>query len=169
MVDSHSLIFKPLQIPEAILPKYVQGYNMPRDPEKLLPWDYVSNKMFSAEFYWITSISANGIPHSVPVWGIWFENRVFFDGSPKTKWVQNIQKNSKISVHLPSPREVCIIEGSAVILGDNDLSKEQWNILDTAHQKKYNKLYGSPYIYVNPSKIIAWDTSTYEHMTVWDF
>ena len=98
---------------------------MPRDPEKLLKWDYVSNKMFSAEFYWVTSISTNGFPHSVPLWGIWLENRVFFDGNPHTKWVQNILKNPKISVHLPSPNEVCLIEGTAMVLSDNDLSKEQ--------------------------------------------
>lgn len=42
--------------------------------------------MSETEFYWISSVSKDGIPHAVPVWGIWFENRKFFDGSPKTKW-----------------------------------------------------------------------------------
>ncbi len=164
-----NFIFKPLNIPDSDLPKYIQGYNMPRTKDMLLQWEFVTKVVSLSEFYWLATTDSTGNPHTVPLWGIWYENRMFFDGNPQTKWIRNLKKNPHVVVHLPSPREVCIIEGQIVILADNDLSKEQWQILDEVHKEKYGKIFGSPYIYVNPSKILAWDTPDFKHMTRWIF
>ena len=169
MVNNSRIFFETLKVPPPNLPKYVQGYNMPRTKDKLLSWNFVSKTMLESEYYCIASIDSKRYPHTVPVWGIWFENRVFFDGNPQTKWIRNLKANPKVSVHVPSPNQVCIIEGNAIILGDTDLTKEEWDILDQTHRIKYNKLFGSPFIYVNPLKILAWDAPEFKRMTIWAF
>ena len=153
-------IFDPLNISTPSLPKYVQGYNMPRTRDKLLSWDFVSKTMFNSEFYRIATIDSKGYPHTVPVCGIWFENRVFFDGNSQTKWIRNLKSNPKVSVHIPSASQVVKIEGIVKILGNTELTKEEWQALDQAYRDKHNEFFDSTFIYVIPSKILAWDTHT---------
>lgn len=169
MTNNSKTLFNPLVIPQPSLPRYVQGYSMPKTENKLLSWSFVDNTLYRSNFYWLATIDNKGLPHTVPLWGIWFENRVFFDGHPQTKWIRNLMANNHVSVHVPSPEQVCIIEGKAVIIDDNDLTKEEWDVLDQTYVKKYDQLVGSPYIYIEPNKILVWDTSTFEHMTIWNF
>ena len=169
MTDLHTPFFNPIKIPEASLPKYIEGYKLPVTLKNSLTWEYFSNKMDESQYYWVNTVNKFNEPHSVPVWGIWFENRLLCDGSPKTKWVRNMIKNPKVVVHIPSPTEVCMVEGKTRIIDDDELTKEMWDILDSVFRKKYGQLFGSPYIMVEPSKVLAWDTPTLERMTIWQF
>ena len=157
-----------IEIPSPSLPRYIEGYKMPTLKEKLLDWRFVEEILLNSNFYWLTTINEHGTPHSRPLCGIYYEKRLFFDGKPETRWIQNLLKNPKVNVHVPSPEEVCIVEGTAHMLGDNDIEKETWDILDDTYKRKYNEFFASPYIYVEPIKILAWDTSTFERMTVFN-
>ena len=55
------------------------------------------------------------------------------------------------------------------MLCDNDIEKEMWDILDSIYKNKYKKFFASPYIYVEPRKILSWDTPTFDRMTVFNF
>ena len=163
-------MLKPLTIPTPQPVKKVPGYEMSETSDHLLEWQFVVEQMQAAENYWIACINGNGAPHVVPLWGIWFENRVHFDGSPETGWAKNLFANGEIAVHLPSADQVVIINGYAQTLGDDEFTESEWALLDGHYQKKYGKYNleaGSPYWYVQPSKVIAWkDMQT---MTRWIF
>jgi hypothetical protein len=140
---------------------------MPETSEHLLDWQFVAEEMSKAEHYWIACVNGRNAPHVAPLWGIWFENRIHFDGSPQTGWAKNLKVNGQIAVHLPSGEQVIIVEGSATTLEDDELSSEEWALLDGIYQKKYGVKEGSPYWYVQPSKVLAWkDMQT---MTRWIF
>lgn len=162
-------MLKTILIPEATPARKVTGYQMPETKENLLSWDFVSGQMAQSRHYWISTVFPDGRPHVVPVWGIWHENRLLFEGSIQTGWGQNILKNPHIAVHLPDPVKVVIIEGTAHIIQDGELDQNTWNILDTTFQSKYQVDHGSPYIYVQPKRVLAWDGEILSTMTRWVF
>ncbi|MHA2252467.1 MAG: pyridoxamine 5'-phosphate oxidase family protein [Candidatus Kariarchaeaceae archaeon] len=169
MESNEPMKLKKLSIPSPITPRSIDGYNLPKSTESLLNWKFVGDQMMEAKYYWIVTTNKSGVPHSVPIWGLWFENRIFFGGSPKTKWVNNIKTNPLISVHLQSAEQVCIIKGKAIILEDEDIDEDTWNILDKRYEHKYQQFHGSPYIYLEPTKVLAWNSEKLDTMTIWDF
>ena len=115
---------KEIIIPTATPARKVKGYRMPETNEYLVSWDFVSEQMSNSRHYWISTVFQDGRPHVVPVWGIWFKNRVHFQGSLQTAWGQNILKNPNIAVHLPDADKVVIIEGTAHIIEDDEIDSE---------------------------------------------
>lgn len=158
-----------LVIPVPQPPREIPNYHLPTTTENLLTWDFVVEKMTPAEFYWLNTASPAGEPHSAPVWGIWYKNRVHFDGSPKTLWARHLIKNPHIAVHLPDAQSVVMIEGQARIIEDNEIDSATWDELDTLYRTKYRINHGSPYWVVYPRKVLAWDTADLKRMTRWIF
>ena len=163
------MLLNDLVIPDPVLPQNPAGYELPTSTSDLLTWDYVDKRMSEAMYYWIATSDATGQPHTVPLWGIWYKNRVHFDGSPKTRWARNLIQNPKIAVHVPHATEVVIIEGRAQIIEDDDIDDATWDILDNTYRTKYETNEGSPYWVVMPQKVIAWDAQKLDHMTRWLF
>ena len=158
-----------LTIPKAQPVKKIPGYKMPEDERGLLSWDFVAEQMNQSRYYWLNTTLADGRPHAVPVWGIWHENRVYFDGSYKTAWSINLTRDPRIAVHLPDGNQVVMIEGIAHMIGDDEIDKATWATLDTTYQRKYNVAQGSPYWVVFPHKVLAWDNANLQSMTRWIF
>lgn len=158
-----------LKIPKAQPAKKVPGYEMPEDEENLLDWSFVAERMAEAEYYWLGAVNQVGGPHVVPMWCIWFENRLYFDGSPKTGWAKSLTNNPQIAVHLPDAQKVIIIYGHARIIEDDELTEQEWARLDSVYQTKYNVTEGSPYWFVEPSKVLAWNGGNLHTMTRWIF
>lgn len=157
-----------LVIPESSIPDNIMAYELPKAGDTLLTWDFVVQHMATARNYWISTTSADLSPHAVPVWGIWHENRVYIEGSPKTKWARNLAKNPSILVHTPDAEKVVIIHGRLQILEDDDIDSATWDILDTSYQAKYDTKEGSPYMVVHPHKVLAWNDHI-RTMTRWIF
>jgi general stress protein 26 len=158
-----------IQIPDAIPARKVKGYKMPETKEYLVSWDFVSEQMSQSRHYWISTVFPDGRPHVVPVWGIWFENRLHFEGSLQTAWGKNLLNNPQIAVHLPSADKVVMIEGTAHMIQDDEIDDEMWNLLDSTFRTKYQVEKGSPYIYVKPQRVLAWDGEELTTMTRWLF
>jgi general stress protein 26 len=158
-----------LTIPQPQPPRDIPGYKLPQVNEQLLTWDFVARQADQAKYYWLATVSPSGQPHTVPVWGIWYMDRVHFEGSPQTRWARNLAQNTNIAVHLPDGEQVVIIEGKVQMIGDDELTSEEWNTLDSAYREKYSVLHGSPYYVVHPKKVLAWDTPSLATMTRWVF
>jgi hypothetical protein len=43
--------------------------------------------------------------------GVWVEGRLYFDGSPDTRYARNIAENPAVALHLESGDDVVILEG----------------------------------------------------------
>lgn len=163
------MLLDDLIIPEPELPQNPANYELPTSRSALLNWDFVHKHMSEAMYYWIATVDANGQPHTVPLWGIWYKNRVHFEGHPKTRWARNLIQNPKIAVHIPNAQDVVMIEGRAQIIEDDDIDEATWQILDRTYQAKYDTNEGSPYWFVTPQKVIAWDANGLDRMTRWLF
>lgn len=91
--------------------------------------------MRTARNYWIATASPDGRVSATPVWGVWVEGALFFDGSPQTRRGRNIAANPSIAAHLESGDQVVIIEGEAfeVIQPERSLAAK----LAAAYAAKY--------------------------------
>jgi nitroimidazol reductase NimA-like FMN-containing flavoprotein (pyridoxamine 5'-phosphate oxidase superfamily) len=85
-------------------------------PADLLPWSHALERLEQARIYWIASVRSNGRPHLTPIWGVWLDNVLFFDGSPESRRSRNIAAHPAIAVHVErgnAGKDVVIVEGNA--------------------------------------------------------
>ena len=98
--------------PSASRPKIPAVYGVPSDGD-LLPWSYVTERMTHAKHYWLATVTPSGAPHARPFDGMWIDDRLYFGGSPESKWRRNLGNNPAASVHLEDGEEAIILEGTA--------------------------------------------------------
>ncbi|MCI0397086.1 MAG: pyridoxamine 5'-phosphate oxidase family protein [Chloroflexi bacterium] len=155
-----------MKIPAPGRPYPVEGYGIPQSEEGLLSWEFVSERMARSRNYWVVSVSPDGRPHAVPVWGLWVDDTFYFGGGPQTRWMRNLNDTPYVVVHLESGDEVVIIEGTAEwVTPDPDLGQR----LDKASRAKYKMPGGGgPTWALRPHKVLAWQEYPVS-MTRWVF
>lgn len=94
-------------------PKMPAAYGIPQHHKDLLPWSYVRERMKKAKHYWICTVTADHRPHATPVDGLWIDDRLYFGGSPETRWRRNLEGNPAVNIHLESATELVILRGDA--------------------------------------------------------
>lgn len=97
------------QVGRPLLPT---DYGVPQSTEGLLAWEHVSARLAAAKTYWICTTRPDGRPHATPIWGVFFEGNIYFDGSPETRRGKNLAANPALTVHLESGDDVVIVEGT---------------------------------------------------------
>ena len=129
--------------PRVSRPHFPDGYGTPPGDAGLLPWSFVEERMTQAKNYWVCTAQPDGRPHATPVWGVWVEGRLFFDGSPQTRRGRDIRANPAVSVHLEDGDQVVILEGNALILAgapEPDLAQK----ISRAYCAKYEAMGYAP-------------------------
>ena len=96
-------------------PQVPEGYGIPADgsSDGMLTWEWAEEHLTKAPNYWFATTYPDGRPHTSPVWGVWMDGILYFDGSPETRRMKNIAARPEVSVHLESGDEVVILEGTA--------------------------------------------------------
>jgi len=141
-------------------PYMPKDYGLPKDKKRLLPWSYVVEGMSKAMHYWICTVTPDQYPHATPVDGLWLEDRLYFGGSPETRWQRNLASNPAMQVHLESATELLILRGEAKPL--KGPAKELTVILSKASKEKYGYApkpedYSKAGVYVfRPKIVLAW-------------
>jgi hypothetical protein len=161
--------------PVADRPNLPADYGVPQNTEGILPWSYVVERMETAKNYWVATVDSHSHPHVTPLWGLWLDETLYFDGSPETRRGRNIDGNPAVTVHLEDGDEAVILQGEAeqIIGPDDDLAER----LAEAYRAKYADLGYSPEpdtwdsggLYVlHLHKVLAW-TKFPDTMTRWRF
>lgn len=78
-----------------------------------LTWEFVTERLEESLNYWIATVRPNGRPHCIPIWGVFVDNKLYYDGSPETRHARNIASQPYVSVHLEDGYKVVIFEGLA--------------------------------------------------------
>lgn len=120
-------------------------------------WRAMESRLGRETAVWISTVRHNGRPHTVPVWFIWLDQKLYFATGAQTQKFANLFHNQKISISLPDPNNVLIIEGEAHvsdrstvdILADYFYHKYEWDF-------RYDDSALWRLIEVTPHKIIAW-------------
>ena len=108
-----------------------------------------------AEACWFSSTRPDGRAHLAPIWHVWHEGRIYMVTQAKSVRAHNIAQQSWVSLALPDPINVAIIEGTA------RPAPEQADALQPLFKAKYNWDYNADHEYrliieVTPRKIMAW-------------
>lgn len=156
------------KIPSGTMPHFPQGYILPDGGKEKLPWEYIRQRMQAAKNYWIATAGLDGKPAATPVWGVWLDDRLYFDGSPQTRRGRNIASNPYISVHLESGDEAVMLDGRAEIFAGAP-ERQLAERISTAYCEKYAAAGYAPkpdqwdegglFEFV-PQKVIAWTNFT---------
>ncbi|MEB2287063.1 MAG: DUF2255 family protein [Anaerolineae bacterium] len=145
---------------------HVPGYGIPSEVEGTLPWDHVVERMAQARNYWLATAQLDGVPHAVPVWGVWVAGTLYFGGGPQTRWSRNLAANPRVVVHLDDSEKAVILEGTVTRIADPD--DPLVARLDDAYEAKYAMRHGIPFWVLRPHKAFAW-TRFPDDATRWTF
>jgi pyridoxamine 5'-phosphate oxidase-like protein len=143
-------------------------YPFTDDPAGRLGWDHVETRLTAALNYWLGTANLAAVPHATPVWGVWLDGALYFDGHPQTRWARDLAANPRLTVHLESGDDVVIIEGLAEDLTtDSELAGR----IASAWLDKYGRLAPEPdtrgLFRLRPRSARAWSMSTLEDGTRW--
>jgi hypothetical protein len=94
-------------------PVFPAGYGLPATTEGMLSWSGVEARLVPAIAYWMATVRPDGRPHVVPRWGVWLDDRFWYDGSPETVHARNLAANPACSLHLENGTQAVIVEGES--------------------------------------------------------
>lgn len=107
--------------PHASRPRFPDGYGIPDTDDGLLDWTQVRARLESSTQYWLATVRPDGCPHVVPRWGVWLDDRLYYDGAPSTRHARNLRSNPHCTLNLEDGNQAVIVEGtSAATRADAD-------------------------------------------------
>ncbi|MHB8641534.1 MAG: pyridoxamine 5'-phosphate oxidase family protein [Gaiellaceae bacterium] len=147
-----------------------KGYAFPSEGDQLRDWDEVEARIRDGRFYWLATTLPTGAAHVRPLWGVWVERALYFDGHPLSRWARNIARDGRASFHLEDATNVVIVEGHAEDLQRTDQALGER--IAAAWAAKYGKLVpdaaANGIFRLLPTKARAWSEDLTD-ATVWAF
>jgi hypothetical protein len=122
-------------------PEVPDGYGVTEDGP-YLPWADVEDWLLEATEYWLATTRPDGRPHVVPRWGVWLDDRFWYDGSPQTRHARNLRANPACALHLESGTTVTIIEGES--RPSEPIQGDLGERLSAEYGRKYQRLGYAP-------------------------
>ena len=92
---------------------YIPGYGLEAADTGLLPWSWAAERLERSRSYWLSTVRADGRPHSMPVWGVWLDGALLFSTGAKTRKAQNLERSAHCVVTTEDADEAVIVEGHA--------------------------------------------------------
>ena len=88
------------------------GYGV-EQADAYVAWEAIESWLRTSRHYWVATTRADGRPHVVPRWGVWLDGRFWYDGSPDTLHVRNLERDPRCALHLESGERATIVEGES--------------------------------------------------------
>jgi hypothetical protein len=107
---------------------------------------------------WLATTRSDGRPHLVPVWFVWFEEKIYLSTTAGSQKMVNLDNNRRAAVALPDTADVIIVEGvvnfprgqQIDILAQHFYDKYGWNFLEDDEGDWR-------LVEIVPSKVLAWN------------
>jgi PPOX class probable F420-dependent enzyme len=100
------------------MPDY--GIQGPGEGSGLLPWSWAEERLIASRNYWVTSLWPDGRPHSMPVWGAWDGEALWFSSGRRSRKARNLAADPRCVVTTEDANEPVVIEGSAESARERD-------------------------------------------------
>jgi Pyridoxamine 5'-phosphate oxidase len=146
------------EVPRGVRPDFAPGYGISQDAEGVVEWDWADERLARSRNYWITTVSANGAPHAVPVWGVWLDGALVFGTDPAAVKARNLERDPRVVVHLESGDEVVILHARA-----EPVPAEMGDAVLDAYEAKYGMRMelGDGWFLIRPHRALAWRETDY--------
>jgi nitroimidazol reductase NimA-like FMN-containing flavoprotein (pyridoxamine 5'-phosphate oxidase superfamily) len=92
-----------------------------------LPWSWAAERLATNRNFWVVTVSGDGRPHALPVWGVWDdgEHRFGFSCGPRARKARNLAVNPQAVVMIEDTVECVSIEGRASVV-QHDERQQHW-------------------------------------------
>jgi general stress protein 26 len=120
--------------PRRVRPRFPESWQVPNDPKLWITWTHANEKLEKEQVYWVSTATKAGRPHAAPVWGVWKDDRLYFETSPSSVKGKNLLSNPRIVVHLQDGMDAVIVEGTAARLKE----KGRLDALKSDFTRKYD-------------------------------
>src|SRR5713101_1627910 len=92
-----------------------------------LSWSWAAERLMANRNFWVVTVSADGRPHALPVWGVWDddEGRFAFSCAPRSRKARNLAANPRAVFMTDDTVECLSVEGRAAPVRD-DARAAQW-------------------------------------------
>jgi Pyridoxamine 5'-phosphate oxidase len=126
------------------------------------PWSAVSARLAAAKQYWVATNRPGGSPHVVPVDGLWVDDALYYGGSPDTVHVRTALADPHVTIHLPDPWDVVIVEGTVELAKPSPELAAHLAGLANAKYPEYGitfdaDSYRDPFV-LRPRRALAWSS-----------
>jgi hypothetical protein len=149
-------------------PQLPKGY-ISRAPKGMLTWTAVERILKTFPYLWIATTDANAGPHLVQQWGVWVDGILYFEGSDRTRWARNLQRDARLAFGVQKADQAAY--GEAIV----DIVRGVDHKLATKIAKQYAAKYGRGFKYrpkpeqyekghvfrARPTKLIAFDVKKF--------
>jgi len=97
---------------------YMPDYGVDGTKWDGLPWSWAAERLVTNRNFWVVTVSLDGRPHALPVWGVWNdgEHRFAFSCGPRSRKAANLAVNPHVVVTIDATVECVSIEGRATAL-----------------------------------------------------
>lgn len=111
---------------------------------------------------WMATVRPSGRPHLVPVWFVWFEEKIYIGMQPGSVKANNLEQNDQIALSLEDGVNVVICEGTAVTL-QKPYPTQLVGLFDSKYGWDMNNdAVHNLFIEVTPNKWLIWTGSDAE-------
>ena len=154
--------------PKASRPRML-GYGVPKSMKGALSWEWAEKRLRESHNYWLTSVTGNGAPHTMPVWGIWLDGAYYFSTGAGTRKARNLQQNAKCVVCNENAEEAVIVEGLAQQLKKDEIPKPAFTDYKSKYDWELDPQRGPVWV-VRPKTVFAMPEKAFpEGATRWKF
>src|SRR5262245_23576304 len=84
----------------------------------LLAWEWARERLEKSHNYWLSTAGPDGVPHSMPVWGIWVDDVFYFSTGRQSRKSRNLTANPRCVVATEAPAEPVVVQGLATEVMD---------------------------------------------------
>jgi PPOX class probable F420-dependent enzyme len=119
--------------PHATRP-YMPGYGLKAESAGLLPWSWARQRLEKSHNYFLSTVSPDGSPHCMPVWGLWLNETFYFSTGRQSKKARNLAHDPRCVLCTDNPAEAVIVEGTAALDPDPKALKR----IAPAYNDKYH-------------------------------
>jgi nitroimidazol reductase NimA-like FMN-containing flavoprotein (pyridoxamine 5'-phosphate oxidase superfamily) len=119
---------------------YMPGYGtLPAGEGRgLLPWSWAEERLSASHDFWLATVTPAGVPHLMPVWGIWQAGQLWFSSSNGSRKSRNLAAEPRCTVSTGNPGEPVVVRGLARRVTDRGALAD----LLAAENAKYGTSYG---------------------------
>jgi nitroimidazol reductase NimA-like FMN-containing flavoprotein (pyridoxamine 5'-phosphate oxidase superfamily) len=108
----------------------------------LMPWAEAERRLTTSRNYWVSTVTAAGHPHLMPVWALWIDAALWFSSALRSRKVRNIVAHPQCTVATDDADNPVIVSGPARIV----TGPEQTLAFLDAMNTKYNTAYGPDFL-----------------------
>ena len=97
---------------------HMPGYGTETSERGLIPWAEAEQRLIASTNYWVATVSTDGAPHLMPVWGVWHGGLLWFSSGGRSRKVRNIAAAPRCTISIEDALSPVILTGVASITTD---------------------------------------------------